>query len=84
MNLPEVWRSPHLGVLPSFDAMPEGADKGANRGASDHRRTIMTPTSLDRRIAALVVALLFSIGVAATPAALPSGGEFAQTHARQA
>ena len=84
MNQPRVWRSPHLGVLPTLDAMPEGADKGANGGASDHRRTIMTPRSLDRRIAALVTALLLSIGVAATPAALPSGGAFAQTHARQA
>ena len=44
----------------------------------------MTPTSLERRIAGLVVALLLSIGVAATAAERPSGGEFAQTHALHA
>ena len=44
----------------------------------------MTATSLDRRTAGLVVALLLLIGVAAAPVQPTSGGELAQTHARHA
>ena len=44
----------------------------------------MTATSLDRRTAGLVVALLLIIGVATAPAYQTSAGDVAQTHALRA
>lgn len=44
----------------------------------------MTATSIDRRVAALLVALLLAIGVVTAAAQTASSGDIAQTHALRA